>query len=160
MTTVFLALGSNVGDSLGYITAAIEQLGENVTHIVQAPIYRSHAAGYTDQADFLNTAISGETKLTPQELLLFVKEVEKTVGRIERFRWGPREIDIDIIFYGNQIISENNLVIPHQKMAERDFVLQPLLDLNSKLRHPQTNEALTKLLEVIPQENRSIFTTG
>src|SRR5207253_47825 len=104
MTEVYLALGSNVGDSQAYITKAVKLLGSDIKNIRQAPIYRSKAVGYTDQPDFLNTAIQGRTALSPQELFKFIKEIEQRIGRIERFRWGPREIDIDIILYDNQIL--------------------------------------------------------
>src|SRR4051812_44554807 len=120
METVYLALGSNVGDSQEHIKKAVQLLGESLQHIKRAPIYRSKAVGYTDQPNFLNTAIEGQTQLSPQKLLKFIKDVEKRVGRVARFRWGPREIDIDIIFYGDQIVEQDGLTIPHARFAERD----------------------------------------
>src|ERR1019366_6456645 len=101
MTVVYLALGSNVGDSAANIAEAIKLLGNSIESIKQAPLYASKAAGYTDQPDFVNTAVSGETSLNPEQLLSFVKDIEQQIGLINRFRWGPREIDIDIIFYGD-----------------------------------------------------------
>ena len=112
MNTVYLALGSNVGDSRAAIAQAISLLKPHLHQLLQAPLYQSKAVGYTDQPDFLNTAISGQTALTPLELLSLVKSIEQQVGRIERFRWGPREIDIDIILYGETIKESDKLTIP------------------------------------------------
>ena len=106
--TIFLALGSNVGDKISNIKKTINLLGSKVSEIESAPLYESKAIGYLDQANFINTVIKGETSLTPHELLKFIKEVEHEVGRVERFRWGPREIDIDIIFFGRDHYDEKD----------------------------------------------------
>lgn len=147
MTDVYLALGSNVGDSRTLINNAVKLLSTGLKDIEQAPVYRSSAVGYTDQPDFLNTAIRGRTDLSPNELLKFIKDTEKKVGRVASFRWGPREIDIDIIFYGDQVIISERLVIPHPRFAERDFVLQPLFDLNPSLVDPASRLSIRQLLE-------------
>ncbi len=125
MPVVYLALGSNVGDSRGYIEQAIELLSDKVQGIQTAPIYKSKATGHTDQPDFLNTAIRAHTDLTPDDLLEFVNEVEQKVGRVERFHWGPREIDIDIIFYDDLMQKTEKLTLPHPHFRDRDFVLKP-----------------------------------
>jgi 2-amino-4-hydroxy-6-hydroxymethyldihydropteridine diphosphokinase len=126
-------------------------LGESIQAIKQAPVYRSKAAGYSDQPDFLNTAIRGETALSPEELFEFIKQVEQRVGRQERFRWGPREIDIDIIFYGDQTIATKELTIPHPRFAERDFVLQPIADLRPGLVDPLSGKTVQELLKALPE---------
>ncbi|HSX45892.1 MAG TPA: 2-amino-4-hydroxy-6-hydroxymethyldihydropteridine diphosphokinase [Candidatus Saccharimonadia bacterium] len=149
MTEVYLALGSNVGDSGANIAKAVELLSAKLTNLKMAPLYRSKPAGYTEQPDFLNTAASGQTRLEPQELFEFAKQVEKQVGRIERFRWGPREIDIDIIFYGDRVIKNEKLEIPHPRFAERDFVLQPLADLNPDLKDPRSGQTVSQLLAAV-----------
>jgi len=115
MPRIYLALGSNVGDSERYLDQAIELLAIQVTHIKQAPRYHSKAVGYTDQPDFVNTAISGQTNLEPLELLKFVKDIEAEVGRVSRFRWGPREIDVDIICYDDLVLDTEVLQIPHPR---------------------------------------------
>jgi 2-amino-4-hydroxy-6-hydroxymethyldihydropteridine diphosphokinase len=146
MTTVYLALGSNVGDSRAYIEQAVELLGEKLLRIERAPLYRSKAVGYTDQADFINTALKADTELSPRELLAFIKEVEQRLGRQERFRWGPREIDIDIILFGRVIHEVRGLTVPHPLFRERDFVLVPLNDIAPEARDPVTNRTPGELL--------------
>ena len=156
MTEVYLALGSNVGDSRGYIKRAIELLGTKLVNLKQAPLYRSKAVGYTDQPDFLNTAISGQTNLDSTQLFNFVKETEQQVGRVARFRWGPREIDIDIIFYGDQIIKTNQLTIPHPRFAKRDFVLRPLAYLNPVFEDPISHKTVQQLLDQLSPDDLSV----
>ena len=156
MTEVYLALGSNVGDSKANIEQAVQLLSSSIKDIRQAPIYRSKAVGVTDQPDFLNTAISGQTELIPAELLKFIKDVETRIGRIDRGRWQPREIDIDIIFYGSQVIKTHKLTVPHPRFRERDFVLQPLHDLNPNLIDPVTNQAIKQLLADLSPDQLSI----
>jgi 2-amino-4-hydroxy-6-hydroxymethyldihydropteridine diphosphokinase len=156
MASVYLALGSNVGDSEHHIEQAIGLLGSALNNIQRAPVYRSRAVGFTDQADFLNTALSGETMLSPKKLLAFIKEVERKVGRKETFRWGPREIDIDIIFYDDLQQESGALTLPHPEFRKRDFVLQPLTDLNPDLLDPVTGQTVAQLLAKIPPEDKSI----
>jgi 2-amino-4-hydroxy-6-hydroxymethyldihydropteridine diphosphokinase len=156
MTTVYLTLGSNVGDSPAHIRRAVELLGAFVRDIIQAPVYRSKAVGYTDQPDFLNTAIRGRTDLAPPELLAFVKDVEGRVGRTQTFRHGPREIDIDLIFYGDRRLETPALTIPHPAFRDRDFVLRPLADLDPGLIDPASGRTVSQLLAAIDGPDRSI----
>jgi 2-amino-4-hydroxy-6-hydroxymethyldihydropteridine diphosphokinase len=158
MATVYLALGSNVGDSGDYIRQAIEQLGTSLHDIQKAPIYRSKAVGYTEQPNFLNTAISGQTDLTPEELLASVKTAEQKLGRMQRFRQGPREIDIDIIFYDTLVLETKELTIPHSAFRSRDFVLRPLGDLNPQMTDPVSGQTVTELLDKIAVDDKSIIT--
>lgn len=152
MTKVYLALGSNVGDSRAHISKAIELLKPYVEDIKTAPLYRSKAAGYTDQPDFLNTAAVGETKLEPHELLKALKDIEQQIGRTTTFHWGPREIDIDIIFYGDTVLDSPELTIPHDAFRERAFVLQPLVDLEPELVDPASGLSVSLLLKALPPE--------
>lgn len=157
MTTVYLALGSNVGDSRANIAHAIKLLATSLTQIKQAPIYTSKAVGYIDQPNFFNTALSGYTDLNPLALLKFISEVELQVGRVASFHWGPREIDIDIIFYGDLVLETKKLTIPHPRFKERDFVLQPLNDLTPSLVDPLTMKTIRSLLTKIEEEQKSII---
>lgn len=157
MITVYLALGSNIGDSRANIDQAVRLLGSAVQQIKQAPLYTSKAVGYTDQPDFLNTAISGHTDLDPKTILEFIGKAERQVGRTASFRWGPREIDIDIIFYGDQVLKTDNLTIPHPSFRERDFVLQPLKDLDPALKDPVSGQTVQQLLNKIDTSRRSII---
>jgi len=149
MKEVYLALGANVGDAAGNIAKAISLLAACLQEVKQAPLYRSKPAGYAGQPDFVNSVIRGQTGLSPEELFSFVKQVEQQVGRVERFRWGPREIDIDIIFYGDQIIKSSKLTIPHPRFAERDFVLKPLADLDPNLKDPLSGKTIGQLLAAV-----------
>ncbi len=158
MAVVYLALGSNVGDSTHHIKQATELLSKILHDMRQAPLYSSKAVGYTDQPDFLNTALSGETNLSPEELLAAVKLVEQEVGRVATFRWGPREIDIDIIFYDDLRMETDTLTIPHPRFRERDFVLRPLCDLNPELIDPISQQSVTALLAHIDSQQESVIT--
>ena len=131
MHTVYLSLGSNVGDRKGNLARAEQLLAEGVTVVRRAPTYETDPVGIVDQPKFLNTAIEIKTDLAPRELLTFVKQIEKKVGRIEREHWGPREIDIDILTYDYIKYKDDQLEIPHPRMHERDFVLRPLADITS-----------------------------
>lgn len=157
MATVYLALGSNVGDSRQYIKQAIEQLGTVLDGLKQAPLYLSKAVGYTDQADFYNTAVCGTTHLTPEELLKAVKKIEANIGRTPTFRNGPREIDIDIIFYDDLILKTEELTIPHPEFANRDFVLQPLADLNPGWQDPRSGKIMQTLLNQLTPNQHSLM---
>lgn len=156
MTKVFLALGSNVGDVRQSIDQAIQLLSERLAMVRRAPLYVSKAVGYTDQADFINTAISGETNLSPDELFAFVKQIEEQVGRVKRFQNGPREIDIDIIFYGDALVDKPDLIIPHPRFAERDFVLQPLQDIDPDFVDPRSKQTIKRLLSDFPTDQKAI----
>jgi len=156
MATVYLALGSNVGDGDRQFDRAIELLMPALSHVQQAPRYSSKAVGFTDQPDFLNTVISGETDLDPKQLLELTQSVEQHVGRVKRFHWGPREIDIDIIFYDNRVIELPDLSIPHPRFSERDFVLKPLKDLSPELVDPLTHNTVKALYDQLSEDKRSI----
>lgn len=156
MATVYLSLGSNIGDSRTYIKSAVKMLGASVHDIKQAPIYRTKAVGYTKQPDFLNTAVRGTTDLGPEELLKFVKDVEKQVGRTWSFRFGPRQIDIDIIFYDDTVMKTRDLTIPHAALIGRDFVLKPLCDLDPDLKDPASGKTVSELLAKVKPQNEAV----
>jgi len=134
----YIALGSNVGDRRDYIEKAISAIDAlvscNVLEI--APIIETKPQGYTEQADFLNTVIAVETSLTSEELLRNMLEIELQLDRKRTIHWGPRTIDIDILFYGHEIIEQADLIIPHPRLHERDFVLIPMYSLNKDFIHP------------------------
>ncbi len=149
MNEVYLGLGSNVGDRLLNLNKAIELLSEKIQILKKSKIYISKAVGYTDQPDFYNMVLYGKTDLSPEELFNFIKDVEKNVGRVYRFHWGPREIDIDILFYNDLVYKSDKLNIPHPRLHERDFVLSPLIELNPKLFHPVLNKRVSDLKELM-----------
>lgn len=157
MVQVYLAIGSNVGNTRRNIKRSVTLLSERLEGVRRAPLYASKAVGYIDQPDFLNTAIGGQTDLSPQELLAFTKKVEQRIGRVERFRWGPREIDIDIIFYDNTVLRTPDLTLPHSAFRDRDFVLRPLIDLDPELTDPVSGLTVTELLDDLPAGNRAVL---
>ncbi len=151
MKTIFLGLGSNVGDKEKNIKHAVNLLSEKINNVKLAKIYKSKPYGFKNQDYFLNTALMGLTDLSPDELFDFVKKVENKVGRKKRFHWGPREIDIDILFYEDLIYETDFLVIPHPRIQERDFVLKPLCDLNPDLIHPVLKKTVKELLDELDE---------
>lgn len=157
MTMVYLALGSNVGDSRHYIEQAADRLKAILRNMKQAPVYASKAVGYTDQPNFLNTAVSGQTDLDPADLLKRIKSIEQEVGRRPTFQHGPREIDIDIIFYGDTIIATPELTIPHPEFRDRDFVLKPLSDIRPDLNDPVSHKTIARLLDELSPSQRSVL---
>ena len=156
MALVYLALGSNVGNGNRAFDKAISLLTSGLSNIKQAPRYSSKAVGFVDQPDFLNTVVSGDTDLEPKDLLSLTQYVEQQIGRIKRFRWGPREIDIDIIFYDTLMIDEPDLTIPHPRFPERDFVLKPLCDLDPEFIDPVSKLTVHELYEKLPTDSRAI----
>ena len=157
MHQIFLALGSNIENRKQHIETAIVLLREKVHNIIVAPLYETKPRYFEDQQNFLNTVLSGFTDLKPRELLQFTKTVQQKVGRVERFRNGPREIDIDILFYDNVVYKDEELEIPHPRLQERDFVLQPFSDINPDFSHPVLKKTIRELLDTIPEEQRSVI---
>lgn len=143
--TIYLGLGTNNGDRLANLEAAIQSLSPDVTVTRRSPIYRTPPWGYTDQPDFLNMVLEAETELPPFDLLKYLKDLEVEIGRTKTFRWGPREIDIDILLYENQTLETADLTIPHPQMQNRAFVLVPLADLAPDLRHPILGKSVDEL---------------
>jgi len=157
MYHIFLALGSNIENRKQHIETAIVLLREKVHDITVAPLYETKPRYFEDQQNFLNTVLSGYTNLKPWELLQFTKTVQQAVGRVERFRNGPREIDIDILFYDNEVYKGEELEIPHPRLQERDFVLQPFADINPDYSHPVLKKTIRELLDILPEEQRSVI---
>ena len=119
----------------------------SIKKIARAKLYETTPMYYANQEKFINTVIRGVTDLSPRELLAFVKEVEKRVGRIKRFRNGPREIDIDILFYDDFVRKGKNFHIPHPRIQERKFVLEPFADIDPDFIHPVLKKTIRQLLK-------------
>jgi 2-amino-4-hydroxy-6-hydroxymethyldihydropteridine diphosphokinase len=132
-TTVYLSLGSNIEPRLDYLHQAIDRLRESMRDLRVSSIYETEPWGYTDQGRFLNLVLEGKTSLLPLDLLKLIKQIEFDIGRQTTFRYGPREIDIDILLYGDQVSHTNVLEIPHPRLLERAFVLIPLCELSPEL---------------------------
>jgi len=147
--TVALALGSNLGDRLENMRAAMRDIRQCVAITARSDVYETPAAYVADQPAFLNAALIGTTAVEPQSLLRFLKNAESAIGREPTFRYGPRVIDIDLLFYGDRILDLPDLTVPHPRLAERDFVLRPLCDIAPQWRHPQNGLTVTEMLAAL-----------
>lgn len=146
---IYIGLGSNLGDSRKYLAQAIQSIIESIPGRFEAsPVYHSEPVEYTDQPWFFNQVISLETDapMTPLGLLKILQEIERNLGRNPTFRYGPRVIDLDILFYGNWVLQCAQLWIPHPKITERSFVLLPLVDLDPAWIHPCRGQRMDEIL--------------
>ena len=152
MKTIYLSLGSNIGDRAANLRAAMELLAAPDLRILRAsPVYETEPVGYPKpQPWFLNLVVEAATELLPMRLLARTAKVERELGRVRTVRNAPRTIDIDILLYGNSVVHTVRLEIPHPRMAERRFVLAPLADLEPELRHPVTHRTVREMLEAAP----------
>jgi 2-amino-4-hydroxy-6-hydroxymethyldihydropteridine diphosphokinase len=155
MSTVYLSLGSNIGDKKNNIKNAINILKKHVREMQVAKLYETKPMYFEKQEMFLNTVIKGETLLSPQELIAFVKLTETDLGRQERFRNGPREIDIDILFYDQLVYKSDNLIIPHPRITERTFVLEPFMDIDPEFMHPIFKKSMKELFDRIEKNEKT-----
>ena len=148
MAIVYLGIGSNLGDRKANCMAAVEKLnGRNIRVTKTSSAYETRPWGLTEQPDFINMAVEAETPLSPLELLAAVKEIEQDMGREDTRRWGPRKIDIDILFYNDSVVNTGGLRIPHPLIRERDFVLAPLAEIAPDKMHPVLKKTVRQLRE-------------
>lgn len=148
--TVYLALGSNLGDRRSNLLEAISQLRQKVNVLQLSSVYETEAAYVLDQPRYLNMVVRGTVdaeRVPPGELLRFLKSIERRLGRLPTVRFGARPIDVDILLYGDWQVAESELTIPHPRMAERAFVLQPLAEIAPTLRLPGHSESVSELAE-------------
>lgn len=147
MSIAYIAFGSNIGDrgkAIEDALALVEQNGMSITK--KSKIYETEPYGYTDQPTFLNGAVEVKTELSCREVLEKLLSIETEIGRVREFKWGPRIIDLDIIFYNDDIYDEEDLKVPHPDMKNRDFVLRPLRDICPDYMHPVFKKTVTELL--------------
>jgi GTP cyclohydrolase-4 len=156
MATAYLSLGSNIGDRKENLAVALKRMEEKARVVKVSSIYETEPVGYEDQPWFLNLACAVETDLSPNDLLHLAKAIEREMGRTETIHFGPRPIDIDILFYDDLVLDTPDLAIPHPRLAERAFVLVPLKEIAPNLVHPSLGLTIEELLERLenPEEVR------
>jgi 2-amino-4-hydroxy-6-hydroxymethyldihydropteridine diphosphokinase len=158
MTVSYIALGSNLGNPEAQLASAIQALGHasGCELIAQSPWYRSAAIGPGQQPDYLNAVAQLETLLSPRQLLHTLQAIEQAHGRERTLHWGARTLDLDILLYGVETISDTGLTIPHPRLQERNFVLYPLFDLAPELRLP-CGTTIASLLARCPRQGLQLF---
>ncbi len=148
---VFIGLGSNVGDRKKNIAEAINLLDTppDIKVEKKSSLYLTEPIGYVGQDPFLNSVVEVSTRHSPDDLLHRCQAIEEHMGRVRTMMWGPRLIDLDILLYGDEIIEDNELIIPHPQMHMRRFVLLPLVEIAPEARHPKLNKTVSELLRLL-----------
>ena len=154
-----IGIGSNLGDAGRNCDLAIRAMtGDRRNRVIEvSPFYRTEPVGKKDQGWFVNAVAALETCRSPRELLDFLQTIEREMGRERREKWGPRIIDLDLLFYDDQVIQTEGLVIPHPRLHERRFVLAPLRDIAPDLRHPLLNKPISELLAELPEGGKVVL---
>jgi dihydroneopterin aldolase/2-amino-4-hydroxy-6-hydroxymethyldihydropteridine diphosphokinase len=149
MHSVLLGLGSNIGDRIEFIAAAVRAIADFDRTVVDdvSGVYHTEPVGEVQQDYFLNLCISVKTDLDPEEFHLKVKELERQIGRKKSERWGPREIDIDILLFDAMIIRTEQLTVPHREIVNRRFVLHPMAEIAPMMQHPVEKKSSRQMLE-------------
>jgi 2-amino-4-hydroxy-6-hydroxymethyldihydropteridine diphosphokinase len=144
---IYVGLGSNLGDRLANIRKAIELMKEERIEIIkESSIYETEPVGYKQQGWFLNSVVKGRIELSPRRIWKRLEKIERSMGREREVKWGPRIIDLDILFYGNKVLNGKELRIPHSELHKRRFVLVPLKEIAPKLVHPVFKKTVLELL--------------
>ena len=147
MATVYLGLGSNLGDREQNLTEAVELLARRVRVEQVSSVYETAPVGYKDQPWFLNAVCRVSASLSPEQVLALAREIEAALGRVRSFPNAPRTIDVDVLFYGNEVVNTPQLTVPHPRLAERAFVLVPLAELAPELVHPLSGKTVMEMME-------------
>ncbi len=148
--TAYLSLGSNVGDRAQNLREALARLREVGDVVEVSSLYETEPVEFTEQAWFLNCAVALKTDLEPQELMARLLGIEREMGRERTVKKGPRTIDIDLLLFGDKVLSTPELTIPHPAMHQRRFVLEPMAELAPGVRHPVLKKTVAELLSGLP----------
>ena len=154
---VYIGAGSNLDNRLANLTFAADHLRDHLRFVQMSPIYETAPWGYLEQGPFLNQVFEGDTDLEPNDLLVFLKNIERSLGRTISFPNGPRLIDLDILFFDRLIIKTPELEIPHPRISERAFELVPLSDLIPDFIHPVLNCSICDLLSKVDQHDIKLY---
>jgi dihydroneopterin aldolase/2-amino-4-hydroxy-6-hydroxymethyldihydropteridine diphosphokinase len=150
---IYIALGSNLGDRAGNLLRALQLLPAWGVHIKKVSDFlETKAYGVTDQPDFLNAVARVETRLEPEQLLQVLLQVEKALGRVRKRHWGERNIDLDLLLYGNLVYQSKTLTLPHPDMLNREFVLAPLAQIAPDLVHPVAGKTIQDLCKELERQ--------
>jgi len=146
---VYLSLGTNIGNRVANLREAISSLSPQLDVKTKSKVYETPPWGYTNQDKFLNQSVKAITYLDPEPLLKHLKRLEIALGREKTFRYGPRLIDIDILFFDDIMLATPNLIIPHPNVHERGFVLLPLMDIAPDVYHPVKKKTVRELVSLV-----------
>lgn len=153
MDTVYLSLGSNLGDREAHLRDALVRLETAEVHVVRrSSVYETEPQDLRDQPWFVNLVVEAQTRLFPLQLLARLQDLEREMGRQRIAPKGPRTIDLDILFYGTFVIDTKELQVPHPRLDQRRFVLEPLAEIAPSLRHPVTGRTAREMLAVLPPQ--------
>ncbi len=152
LSEAYIGLGSNLGDSAQNLRSALQMMKEFAVDVQPSPMYRTAPQGFRSQPPFFNAVCRVTTRLTPFELMERLLSIEAAMGRRRVFRNAPRVLDMDILTFGRRVLESPPLVLPHPRMAEREFVLRPLADIAPNMKHPVTGISVSEMLRNLPAQ--------